>query len=219
MRVLLLFMILCAFLYSQNRLNGTVSLESQYVNYDEKSALWTDSNFQQTKNSLGSEVDNVTLDLSQYSSSYLIPGFRNSLNLSLFNFTPTYKASLYARVQTSEWTQPDRLKHIDRVSLNLNFGNNRIVLGDHYLNSNKLFIDQRQLRGAFAQFTLLGGVNEANHLRVNAFGGFIEFENRIGDPVVGRYRSYYRVNRFNRSLTGGEVVGSFFNKLIEFRLS
>ena len=216
MNKIILIFLAVLFVYSQNKISGSITLESTFTDYDEKSRLW--SNADETSIQNDSNLTDANFSLDKYSTSYLVPGFKQNMSLSLFTFTDKYKASLFSRIQYSDWTKPDRMKHIDRVTLNIRFGQNQFVLGDHYISGNEFSIDQRRIRGAYVNIPVNNNSSVYSN-EIIAFGGLIEYENLVGDPVVGRYQSYYRVNRYDRSLFGFQLKNYLFDKNLELNFS
>lgn len=217
MKKLFIICFTAVFVFGQGRLTGNVSVTTSYTNYDDASKLWTKSilNDSLTNRGPGYVSD---FDLAEYSTSYLVPGFTETLNMSLFYFTEKYKVAFYSKINNNDWIQPSELRYINRLSLNVTFNKHKVILGDDYIDSHHYFISQRKIRGASSYLNIYENDENNDKLSLKAYAGIIDYKNNVGDPVVGRYQSYYSVNRFQRNLYGSEIDAKFFDNDFEFKL-
>lgn len=202
-------------LFSQAKLAGSASLETSYTSYTEESDIWNKQAYDQVVTN--AELDPSIYNYENYSRSLVVPGLKERLNLALFYFTPKWKVAFYSKISNSDWIQPNELRYIDRVSLNVSFGKQKLTIGDTYINSAEYFITNRRLRGVSADVTFLQESKEYD-LGLKAFSGISEYRTDIGDPVTSRYQSYYSINRYQRNFSGAELTSELFDDMIELRL-
>ncbi len=155
-----------------------------------------------------SDIKPDTISSKDYSKTYLIPGFKQYLNLSIFARMKNLDISLLSDIRNNEWNQFDFTDHksVDRFTLNLRFKNNEIILGDFFESGSEFFIQSREIRGAKADFRLSELWNSKSFLNFKLFGGITQKAFSQGTRLQAVYKQYETSGQFRRYLGSASVA-------------
>lgn len=194
MRKSFLFLLIPLFVFGQKSIDitGRASLNMEYFDYSDKSAIKPDS-----------------ISSKEYSKTYHIPGFRQFLNLSIFARTRNLDISLLSDIRNNSWDQFqfDDHKSVDRFTLNFRFKENEIILGDFFESGSEYFVQSRAIRGAKMDFRFNNLWNKNAYINFKSFGGISEKSYSQGSRVRNVYKQFESSGQFRRWLAGTSVTG------------
>lgn len=201
-RLILLLILIPILLAAQSGLNvtGRASLRTTYVDYDETSKI---------------KPDSIADD--QYSKTYVIPGFAQSLNLALFARTQSMDITFLSDIQNNPWNQLNSIQNIGRVSLSARFGQNEIILGDFFDSGSEFFIQSREVRGAKLDFRFENLWSKFSYIRTKVSAGEVQKAFGIGSRLQSVYHQYENAGQFRRYF-GSAVVHTGDNRYFDLGL-
>ncbi len=183
-----IFLLLPVLLAAQNNFNitGRISLRTLNTTYDTKSTIKPDS-----------------IADSAYAKGPLIPGLEQNLNIALFARTSKMDITLLGDLRNNQWDQLNKFKNVNRLSLNIRFGRNEIILGDFFDSGSEFFIQSREVRGARALLNLSNLWGADSYWRFKFSGGQIQKALGIGQRLYGLYHQYENAGQYRRFFASG----------------
>lgn len=184
---LLLLLLVPVWLVAQSGVDitGRASLNTVNYDYDTKSDI---------------KPDSVAED--QYSKTTLVPGLRQSLNLSLFARTQNVDISLIGDIRNNKWNKIDfNDQHtLDRLSLSIRYGRHEIVAGDFYESGSEYFLQSREIRGGKVNLVFENIWTKNDFINFKTIYGLSEKKLAQGSRLKSLYHQYETSGVYNRTL-------------------
>ncbi len=169
---------------------GRVSLQVKQVTYDEKSEVKPDS-----------------ISDNDYSKTSLIPGLQQSMNFSLFGRKGDLDMTLLADITNNDWNKLSITDYntVSRLTLNLNYRDHELVIGDFFQSDKENFILSREIRGLKYSTRIEDVFGKLSFLSLSGFGGITQAAVKIGTRLENLYKQFETSGQYRRLIGSGNL--------------
>ncbi len=169
---------------------GRVSLQVKQVTYDEKSEVKPDS-----------------ISDTDYSKTSLIPGLQQSMNFSLFGRKGDLDMTLLADITNNDWNKLSITDYntVSRLTLNLNYRDHELVIGDFFQSDKENFILSREIRGLKYSTRIEDVFGKLSFLSISGFGGITQAAVKIGTRLENLYKQFETSGQYRRLIGSGNL--------------
>lgn len=177
---------------SEFNLTGRASLRTENVQYVETSDILPDS-----------------INSEDYGKTTLIPGLNHRLNLALFGRTKDLDMNFLSDLDYNDWNK----FNFRRFSLDMQYYNHELMLGDYFESVNETFLFSREIRGGRYRLNIDDVLGVNSYLKLNALGGIIQRAAAEGDRFLDLYKQFETSGQYRRVMAAADarlgVPGSY----------